>query len=128
IMNEWVRAYKFGFSKGEIERAVAENISGYENYLEKLNEISHKDVIGMVKDDYLNHEVIADPKAEFEMVKSILKNVDTKILQEQIRKLYTAQNRVVAVTGVENENNLTQEKAFDIIQKAENDASLQPYV
>ncbi|WP_281633475.1 M16 family metallopeptidase [Flavobacterium luteolum] len=128
VMNEWVRAYKFGFSKGEIERAVTENISGYENYLEKLNEISHKDVIGMVKDDYLNHEVIADPKAEFEMVKNILKNVDTKILQEQISKLYTAQNRVVAVTGVENENNLTQEKAFDIIQKAENDASLQPYV
>ncbi|MNK56852.1 Peptidase M16 inactive domain protein [compost metagenome] len=128
VMNEWVRAYKFGFSKGEIERAVAENISGYENYLEKLNEISHKDVIGMVKDDYLDHEVIADPKAEFEMIKSILKNVGTKILQEQISKLYTAQNRVVTVTGVENENNLTQEKAFDIIQKAENDASLQPYV
>ncbi|AWK07068.1 peptidase M16 [Flavobacterium crocinum] len=128
VMNEWVRACKFGFSKGEIERTVAENISGYENYLEKLNEISHKDVIGMVKDDYLNHEVIADPKAEFEMIKSILKNVDTKILQEQISKLYTVQNRVVAVTGVEKENNLTQEKAFDIIQKAENDASLQPYV
>lgn len=46
VMNEWVRACKFGFSKGEIERAVAENISGYENYLEKLNEISHKSVIG----------------------------------------------------------------------------------
>ena len=128
VMNEWVRAYKFGFSKGEIERAVTQNISDYENYLDKLDEISHKDVIGMVKSDYLSHEVIADPKAEFEMVKSILKNVDTKILQEQIIKLYTAQNRVVTVTGVENENNLTQEKAFDIIQKAENDASLQPYV
>ncbi|WDF62326.1 M16 family metallopeptidase [Flavobacterium sp. KACC 22763] len=128
VMNEWVRAYKFGFSKGEIERAITETISGYENYLEKLNEISHKQVIGMVKDDYLNHEVIADPKAEFEMVKNILNNVDTKILQEQISKLYTAQNRVVTVTGVENENNLTEEKAFDIIQKAENDASLQPYV
>ena len=128
VMNEWVRAYKFGFSKGEIERAVTETISGYENYLDKLNEISHKQVIGMVKDDYLNHEVIADPKAEFEMTKSILKNLDSKILQEQISKLYTSQNRVVAVTGVEGEANLTQEKAFAIIQKAENDASLQPYV
>ena len=128
VMNEWVRAYKFGFSQGEIERAVTETISGYENYLEKLNEISHKQVIGMVKDDYLNHEIIADPKTEFEMVKSILKNVDTKKLQEQISKLYTSQNRVVTVRGVENENNLTQEKAFDIIQKAENDPSLQPYV
>ncbi|PXY45994.1 M16 family metallopeptidase [Flavobacterium hydrophilum] len=128
VITEWVRAYKFGFSKGEIERAVTETISGYENYLEKLNEISHQQVIGMVKDDYLNHEVIADPNAEFEMTKNILKNIDTQILQEQISKLYTKQNRVITVTGVEGEANLTQEKAFDIIQKAENDASLQPYV
>ncbi|MRX68366.1 zinc protease [Flavobacterium resistens] len=128
VMNEWVRAYKFGFSKGEIERAVTETISGYENYLEKLNEISHKQVIEMVKDDYLDHEIIADPKVEFEMTKSILKSLDSKILQDQIAKLYTKQNRVITVTGVEGEENLSQEKAFDIIQKAENDASLQPYV
>ncbi|WP_281636499.1 M16 family metallopeptidase [Flavobacterium marginilacus] len=128
VMNEWIRVSKFGFSKGEIERAVAENISGYENYLEKQNEISHKSVIGMVKNDYLKHEIIGDPKAEFEMVKVILSNLDTKILQEQINQLYTAKNRVVAVTGVENENNLNQELAFDIINKAENDSTLQPYV
>jgi len=128
VMNEWIRAYKFGFSKGEIERAAKEIISGYENYLEKINEISHKQVIGMVKDDYLDHEVIADPKAEFEMTKEILKNLDSKILQDQIAKLYTKQNRVITVTGVEGEQNLNQEKAFDIIQKAENDASIQAYV
>ncbi|KAF2509447.1 insulinase family protein [Flavobacterium zhairuonense] len=128
VMNEWIRAYKFGFSKGEIERATKETISGYENYLEKLNEISHKQVIEMVKDNYLDHEVIADPKAEFEMTKDILKNLDSKILQDQIAKLYSSQNRVITVTGVEGEENLNQEKAFDIVQKSENDASLQPYV
>lgn len=128
VMNEWVRACKFGFSKGEIERAVAENISGYENYLEKINEIPHRRIISMVKDDYLKHEAISDPKAEFEMLKAILNHLDTKILQEQLNKLYTPQNRVVTVTGVENENNLTQEQAFDIIKKAENDVSLQQYV
>jgi zinc protease len=128
VMNELVRACKFGFSAGEIERAVTETISNYENYLDKLNEISHKQVIGMVKDDYLNNEIIADPVAEFEMTKDILKKIDSKTLQEQISKLYTKQNRVIAVTGVEGEENLTQETAFDIIQKAENDASLQPYV
>ncbi|MFD2940700.1 M16 family metallopeptidase [Flavobacterium notoginsengisoli] len=128
VMKEWVRAYKFGFSKGEIERAVAENISSYENYLEKINEIPHKRIISMVKDDYLKHEVISDPKAEFEMVKEMLQKLDSKTLQEQLSKLYTPQNRVVTVTGVENENNLNQDQAFDIIEKAENDASLQPYV
>lgn len=128
VMNEWVRAYKFGFSKGEIERAVAENIAYYENYLEKINEIPHKRIIGMVKNDYLKHEVISDPKADFEMVKMILNNLDTQKLQEQLNKLYIPQNRVVTVTGVENESNLTQEQAFDIIKKAENDTTLEPYI
>jgi zinc protease len=128
VMTEWRRASEFGFSKGEIERAVAENISDYENYLEKQNEISHKSVIGMIKKNYLKHEIIGDPKAEFEMVKVILSNLDTKILQQQMNNLYTKKNRVVAVTGVENEKNLNQEQAFDIISKAENDTSLQPYI
>ena len=128
VMNEWMRACKFGFSKGEIERAVAEEISSYENYLEKLNEISHKSVIGMVKNDYLKHEIISDPTAEFEMVKVILNNLNTSILQKQLTELYIKNNRVLAVTGVENENNLNQEQAFEIINKAENDTTLQPYV
>lgn len=128
VMDEWTRASKFGFSKGEIERAVAERISSYENYLEKIDEITHKNVIAMVKDDYLKHEVIGDPAAEFEMMKVILKNLDTNILQKQINELYTANNRVIAVTGVENETNLTQEQAFSIIDKAENNPALKPYV
>ena len=128
VMNEWVRACKFGFSKGEIERALAENSSNYQNYLEKENEISHKSVIAMVKKDYLKHEIITDPKAEFEMVKAVLKNTDTKALQGQLNQLYASKNRVLAVTGVENESNLNQEQAFDIIKKAENNSSLQAYV
>lgn len=81
-----------------------------------------------VKEDYLKHEIIGDPKAEFEMVKAILNTLDTATLQAQINELYATKNRVVTVTGVENETNLNQEQAFDIIGKAENDTTLQPYV
>lgn len=128
VMDEWIRACKFGFSKGEIERAVAQNISAYQNYLEKENEISHKSVIGMVKGDFLKHENISDPKAEFEMAKVVLKGIDTQTLQAQLNKLYITKNRVVTVTGLDSENNLNQEQAFDIISKAENNSTLQPYV
>ncbi|MGQ7944147.1 M16 family metallopeptidase [Flavobacterium sp. WC2509] len=128
VMNEWVRACTFGFSKGEIERAVAEKVSSYEDYLDKINEISHKSIIRMVKDDYLHHEIIGDPKAEFEMVKAILQQLDTKTLEASLNQLYTIKNRVVTVTGIENETNLNQEQALNIIYKAEHDSSLQPYV
>lgn len=128
VMNEWVRACKFGFSKGEIERAVAKNISNNQNYLEKENEISHKSVIGMIKDNYLKQETFTDPKSEFQMVEDILKNLDSKKLQAQLNQLYSKENRVVSVVGVEGEANLKEEQVFDIINKAESNNTLQPYV
>lgn len=128
VMDEWIRACKFGFSKGEIEREVAKNISFFQDYVEKENEISHKSVIQMIKDDYLKHETIIDPKSEFEMVKDILKNLDSKKLQAVLNKLYSNKNRLVTVVGADGENNLQKEQAFDIITKAENDTTLQPYV
>jgi len=128
VMDEWIRACKFGFTKGEIDRAVAKNISAYQNYLEKENEISHKTVIGMVKNDFLKHEIITNPKVEFEMTKAVLNGIYSQTLQAQLNQLYTSKNRVIAVTGVENETNLNQEQALDIITKAENNNDLRPYV
>ncbi len=127
VLNELIRAMKFGFSDGEIQRAVAETQSDYEDYVEKESEISHKNIIGMVKDNYLRQQVFTDPKSEYEMVKSILKNTDSKALQDILNEVYKQESRVILVTGVEGETNLNQESALAIVSKAENNTSLQPY-
>ena len=127
VMDEFVRAGKFGFSDGEIQRAVSSTISFYENYIEAENETTHKNIIEGVKGDYLSHQLFTDPKTEFEMVKSILKNLDSKILQAELTKGYTLKNRVILVTGLENEINLTKEEALSIIAKSENNPDLKPY-
>jgi zinc protease len=127
VMDEFVRASKFGFSDGEIQRAIASTVSFYENYIESENEVPHQSIIKAVKDDYLSHQVFTEPKAEFEMVKAIFKNLDSKTLQAELVREYTSKNRVIAVTGLENETNLTQEEAFSIIAKSENNPDLKPY-
>jgi zinc protease len=127
VLNELIRTMKFGFSEGEIQRAIAETQSSYEEYVEKESEISHKNLIGMVKDNYLENKVFTDPKSEYEMVKSILQNTDTKALQGILNEVYKQESRVIMVTGVEGETNLTQESALAIVSKAENNTTLQPY-
>ncbi len=127
VMDEFTRANKFGFSEGEIQRAIASIISSYENYIETENEIPHGSIIGSIKGDYLAHQVFTEPKAEFEMVKAILKNLDSKALQAELTKRYSQKNQVITVTGLENETNLTQEEAFSIIAKSENNPDLKVY-
>ncbi len=128
VMDEMARAGKFGFSDGEIKRAVAAVISSYENYIETEKESSHKSILNAVRKEYLTGETFSDAKAEFAMVKSILAAIDSKKLQAELMSGYTSQNRIIAVTGVENETNLTQEEAFAIIKKSENNPDLKPYV
>ncbi|KUJ60381.1 peptidase M16 [Flavobacteriaceae bacterium CRH] len=128
VIDEMVRAGKFGFSEGEIKRTIASTISNYENNIETEKELSHRTILSAVKKEYMTGEIFSDAKAEFEMVKSILETLDSKKLQAELMAGYTAENRIVAVTGVENETNLTQEEAFSIIKKAENNPDLKPYV
>ncbi|MCD0466077.1 pitrilysin family protein [Flavobacterium sp. ENC] len=128
VMDEMTRAGKFGFSDGEIKRAAASVISSYEDYIETEKESSHKSILNSIRKEYLMDETFSDAKAEFEMVKSVLANIDSKKLQAELMSGYTSQNRVITVTGVENETNLKQEEAFSIIKKAENNQDLKPYV
>lgn len=128
VMDEFMRAVTFGFSDGEIKRTVASTISNYENHIETEKEISHKTILNAIRKEYMTGETFSDAKAEFEMVKSILATVDSKKLQAELLAGYTTKNRVIAVTGVENEVNLTREDAFSIIRKAENNPDLKPYV
>lgn len=127
VMEELMRAGKFGFSEGEIKRTVASTISNYENYIETEKEISHKTILNAIRKEYITGETFSDANAEFEMVKSILSAIDSKKLQADLMAGYTSKNRVVAVTGVENEANLTMEEAFSIIKKSENNQDLKPY-
>ncbi|WP_232424370.1 pitrilysin family protein [Flavobacterium sp. WG21] len=127
VMDEYIRAGKFGFSEGEIQRKVTFIRSFYENYIQSEKEVSHSSIANSIQSDYLLHRLFTDTKSEFEMIQSILKDIDSKALQVELTSGYTSKNRVVTVEGMENETNLTKENAFAIIAKSENNPNLKPY-
>ena len=126
-MTELNRAVKFGFSNAELDRAIANYVSFYENSLERWNDRPHRAILNSIRENYLNAEPLTDPNAEFDVAKGILGEMTSDKLREELRRLYTHENRSVIVTGVEGNDNLEKEEAIEIINRIENDDSLQPY-
>jgi zinc protease len=127
VLTEVVRAVKFGFIQPEIDRTIAELKSSYENQIAQKNDISHRRIVRSIQSNYLENRTISDIEKEYELAKQIFDNVTQEELNETIKRLYTQENRYLNVTGVEGDDNLTEEQAKQIILAVENNPSLEPY-
>jgi zinc protease len=128
VISEINRAVKFGFTKAEIGRVVAEYTGSYENQIAGLGNRSHGQIVRAMQTNYLENAHITDLSKEFEVAKIIFSQLTQKELLVQTQKLYLKNNRSLVVTGVEGNKNLTKEDALAIISKVENDATLEGYV
>lgn len=126
-MNEIQRAINFGFTNSEINRVITDQKSQYENAIAEMNDRPHAQIVRTIQENYLNNEPMLAIKEEYEIAKGLFKEVTPQSLQEQLQMLYTPQNRVMVVTGVKGNKNLTKEKSSAIITAAERNADLKPY-
>jgi zinc protease len=127
VMSEINRAVKFGFTNAEIATVVAQYTGSYENQIAGFGNRSHGQIVRGIQTNYLENSHITDIKKEFEIAKILFKQLSQEELLTQIQKLYTKNNRSLVVTGVEGNKNLTKEDALAIINKVENDKTLEGY-
>ncbi|MFK2818601.1 insulinase family protein [Flavobacteriaceae sp. LMIT009] len=127
MMQEISRAVKFGFTNTEIKRTKADFTNFYENQIAKRNDRSHGQIIRGIQKNYLENAHLTDIEKEFDLVKVLFEQIGQAELLDRMQEMYTKKNRSVIVTGVEGKNNLTEYEAKQIINDAENDASLKPY-
>ncbi len=127
MMQEISRAVKFGFTNTEIKRTKADFTNFYENQIAKRNDRSHGQIIRGIQKNYLENAHLTDIEKEFDLVKVLFEQIGQAELLDRMQEMYTKKNRSVIVTGVEGKNNLTEDEAKQIINDAENDASLKPY-
>lgn len=126
-MIEINRAVKFGFTNAEINRTKLEFANYYENQISKLEDRSHGQIIGAIKNNYLKNASLTDVSKEYDIVKMLFDQLTPADLLFQIQKTYTKKNRILIVTGVEGNKNLSQDEAMAIINQAENSKDLKPY-
>ena len=121
------RAVKFGFTKAEIDRTITKYTSSYKNGVQKLGDRSHKQIVQVMQSNYLNNTAMADLTKKFEIAKVIFDQLQAEDIHKAIKKLYTKNNRVLIVTGVEGKDNLTEKTAVNIINEIENSTTLTAY-
>lgn len=127
VISEINRAVKFGFTKAEISRIIAQYTSSYENQIAGLGNRSHGQIVRGIQTNYLENSHITDIKKEFEIAKVIFGQLTQKELLNQIQKLYLKNNRSIVVTGVKGNKNITKDEALKIINTIENDKTLKGY-
>lgn len=127
VMSEINRAVKFGFTKAEMSRVVSEYTSSYENQIAGFGNRSHGQIVRGIQTNYLENSHLTDIKKEFEIAKIIFSQLSQEELLAQLQTLYLKTNRSIVVTGVEGNKNLTKEDALAIINKVENDKTLEGY-
>ena len=126
-MTEMERAAKFGFVEAEIERALKDLYTNYETQISKEDDWSHGQIEGMIQKNYLENEPMTDVTKEYEIAKSLLEGIQPSEFHERFKALYTANNRILLVTGVAGNNNLSEEEAKSIITEVENNMEIEPY-
>ena len=126
-LEELNRAVKFGFSQAEIDRTIAVYDNYYQTKISKIDQTPHAEIVNTIQKNYLENEAMVDMAKKYDLVKLIFAKMTAQDLQEYIKKLYTPENRVLDVTGVEGENNLSETEASKIINEVENDATLKAY-
>lgn len=127
VMTEVYRAVKFGFTPAEIERTIAEFTTSYETQISKLDDKSHGAIARAIQQNYLENETLTDIAGEFELAKAIFTSLTPEEIHESFKELYTPNNRTIVVTGVEGNNNLSEEDGISILSGIESDASLTAY-
>ncbi|MEM8521222.1 insulinase family protein [Flavobacterium sp. PL12] len=124
---ELERAVKFGFTAAEIERTVAVYNNLYQTKISKIDQTAHAEIVNTMQLNYLENKAMTDMAKEYEIVKTIFSQMKAHDLQDFLKGLYTKENRILDVTGVEGENNLSQQEALKLISEVENDATLTAY-
>ncbi|GAA3642908.1 M16 family metallopeptidase [Flavivirga jejuensis] len=127
VLTEVLRAVKHGYLQSEIDRAIAKMSSSYENQIAKKSDMSHKQIEKSIQNNFLNNSTITDVEKEYDIAKQILSAITQEELHNTIKMLYAKKSRYINVTGVEGQENLTEEDVKQIITGVENDAALEPY-
>ena len=127
VMRELNRAVRFGFTKGELDRNIQSIKKSYEMRISQIEKIPHAIIEVTIQSNYLENNALSDIKGEYEISKRLFDQFKTTDVQNRLKELYTQKNRVMIVTGVEGNKNLSKKDALKIIKKVETDKTLQPY-
>ena len=128
IYSEAERARRFGFNKGELDRAKASMLTSYENRFKQKDKIDNDTYIAGIQGYFLTGEPLTSIDFDFEFLKQVIDGIAAEEISAKFRELMIDENRTIIVQGPEGEDvkHITEQEAHDIITRVKN-AQLTPY-
>lgn len=122
MLTEVEKMHRFGFSNSEVERAKTEVLSQYESAANKADTRKNSEFIMPMINNFFDNYAFMDPKAEYEMVKGLMQQLNTAVINQISQQLITRDNMVVLYSAPEREGlqHPTKEEILSVIDKVEN--------
>ena len=129
VYTEWQRAYRFGFTQSELERAKQNTLSQYENFVANKDKVENNSWAEQLYSYFLEAEPFVTPEKELETQKEILAGITLEDVNAAIKKIQTGKNQVITVTGPDSEGAVYPGlEDFEKVIAAVDAEKLEPYV
>ncbi len=128
IMTEVERAYRYGFTQGELDRAKATALANAENRFKQKDKIDNDRHVRNLKAHFLTGEPLPSIDFEYEFMKEVYPSITVAEISEKFKTLIKDDNRTIIVQGPESENikHLSENEALAIAEKVKK-ADIKPY-
>jgi zinc protease len=128
VYNEAERARRFGFTKGEFDRAKAKMISDFETRFKQKDKIDNDTYISGIQNYFLTGEPLTSMDFDYEFLKQVINGITLEEISARFKEVMIEENRTIVVQGQEGPDikHLTEQEALDIITKVKN-SQLTPY-
>ena len=128
IYTEAERARKYGFTKGELDRAKAKMISDFEVRYKQKDKIDNDTYAGGIQSYFLTGEPLTSMDFNFEFLKQVIGGITPEETSARFKEVMIDENRTIVVQGLEGSDikHLTEQEALDILTKVKN-SQLTPY-
>ena len=128
IYTEAERARKFGFTKGELDRAKAKMISDFENRFKQKDKIDNDTYIRDIQSYFLTGEPLTSMDFAFEFLKQVIGSITPEETSARFKEVMLDENRTIVIQGLEGSDikHLTEQEALDILTRVKN-STLKPY-
>lgn len=122
IYTEAERAKRFGFTKGELDRAKAKMLSDFETRFKQKDKIDNDTYVSGIQDYFLNGEPLTSIDFDFDFLKNIIGSITPEETSARFKEVMLDENRTIVVQGLQGDDvkHLSEQEALDILAKVKN--------
>jgi zinc protease len=125
-LTELFRATRYGFTRGELERAKASMLVNFENLYKQRDKIDNDAWAEQIRDYFLTEDPIPSLDVQYDYYKQILPLITVEEVSARLKGLVTDDNRFIIVQGPDDRKHLTESEVFDLVEKVSK-SDISPY-